>query len=108
MLDIYPTLVELCGLKLPPQKLEGDSLTSLLRKPATQLDRVVITTGGKGNHALRSQRYRYIRYADKSEELYDHENDPHEWKNLAGEPNSLSIKKTMARFLPRAEAEPPK
>ena len=108
LLDIYPTLVELCGLKLPPQKLEGDSLTSLLKNPAIQLDRVVITTGGKGNHALRSQRYRYIRYADKSEELYDHENDPHEWKNLAGEPNSLSIKKSMARFLPRAEAEPPK
>ena len=78
---------------------------SCLKNPATQLDRVVITTGGKGNHALRSQRYRYIRYADKSEELYDHENDPHEWKNLAGEPNSLSIKKSMARFFPKVEAE---
>ena len=39
-----------------------------------------------GNESLRTDRWRYIRYADGSEELYDHNNDPHEWTNLANNP----------------------
>jgi arylsulfatase A-like enzyme len=42
-------------------------------------------TMGKGNHALRDKRWRYIRYSDGTEELYDHENDPWKWRNLAGD-----------------------
>jgi len=102
LLDLYPTLVELCGLGLPPQSLEGRSLA----KPDAKTDRVAITTQGRGNHAVRSSRYRYIRYADGSEELYDHENDPHEWYNLAADPDLAKVKLRLAERLPTVNAEP--
>ena len=59
-----------------------------------------LSTFGFGNHAVRSERYRYIRYHDGSEELYDHETDPDEWTNLAGDPDYASIKAELARSLP--------
>ena len=66
----------------------------------------MLTTNGRGNHALRDERWRYIRYADGGEELYDHAADPHEWTNLAGRPEHAA---TLARFrdlLPAADAAP--
>ncbi len=106
LLDLYPTLIELCGLGKPPQSLEGSSLAKRLAKPGAKTDRVVITTQGRGNHAVRSSRYRYIRYADGSEELYDHETDPHEWHNLAGDPGLAKVKLRLAKRLPAVNAEP--
>ena len=106
LLDLYPTLIELCGLGKPPQSLEGSSLAKRLAKPGAKTDRVVITTQGRGNHAVRSSRYRYIRYADGSEELYDHETDPHEWHNLAGDPGLAKVKSRLAKRLPAVNAEP--
>jgi len=55
---------------------------------------------------VRSRRYRYIRYADGSEELYDHENDPHEWYNLAADPDLAKVKLRLAERLPTVNAEP--
>ena len=52
-----------------------------------------ITTHNRGNHSVRSERWRYIRYADGTEELYDHRNDPHEWKNLASDPRLAEVKR---------------
>ena len=46
---------------------------------------------GEGNHAVRTPRWRYIRYRDGSEELYDHQNDPWEWKNLASDPQYQNV-----------------
>ena len=106
LLDLYPTLIELCGLGKPPQSLEGSSLANRLAKPGAKTDRVVITTQGRSNHAVRSSRYRYIRYADGSEELYDHETDPHEWHNLAGDPGLAKVKLRLAKRLPAVNAEP--
>jgi arylsulfatase A-like enzyme len=83
LLDIYPTLLELAGLPAR-EDLDGKSLVPFIRDPALKWpDRPAIMTMGKGNNAVRSQRWRYIRYADGTEELYDHENDPWEWNNLA-------------------------
>ena len=59
-----------------------------------------MTTYKFGNHAVRSERWRYIRYEDGGEELYDHDADPLEWKSLAGDPQFASIKTEHARWLP--------
>jgi arylsulfatase A-like enzyme len=104
LIDIYPTLVELCGL--PEKKdLEGVSLVPLLIDPASQWNRPSLCTRKKGNHALIDDRYRYIRYADGSEELYDHEIDPNEWTNLAENPGYNEIKNRLAAWLPAHNAE---
>jgi arylsulfatase A-like enzyme len=84
LLDIFPTLSELCRLPIP-RDLEGLSLQPQLRDARTPRTRPALTTHNPGNHSVRSHRYRYIRYADGSEELYDHQVDPHEWSNLLAE-----------------------
>lgn len=82
LLDIYPTLVDLCGL---PTKdgLEGHSLVPQLTRANTPREWPAITTHNQHNHGIRTSRWRYIQYADGSEELYDMVADPHEWDNLA-------------------------
>ncbi|MDH3585339.1 MAG: sulfatase, partial [Phycisphaerae bacterium] len=103
LIDLYPTLVDLCGL--PARKeLEGVSLRPLLQDPATAWDRPSVTTHGRGNHAVRSQHFRYIRYADGSEELYDHRTDPNEWTNRAAEADLAPVCQRLARWLPKKEA----
>lgn len=100
LLDIYPTLVELAGL---PSKdgLEGVSLVPLLKNPDAAWDRPALTTDGFKNHALRTDRWRYIRYADGAEELYDHSNDPLERTNLAARPESAQIKAELQSWFPK-------
>ncbi|HJO09032.1 MAG TPA: sulfatase-like hydrolase/transferase, partial [Verrucomicrobiota bacterium] len=106
LLDLYPTLVELCGLGSPPQLLEGRSLAQHLAEPNAKTRHVAVTTQGKGNHAVRSGRYRYIHYADGGEELYDHKADPHEWSNLAGTIALAKVKLRLAKHLPVVNAQP--
>jgi arylsulfatase A-like enzyme len=101
--DIYPTMIELCGLK--PKKVAGQSLVPLMKNPALEWDRPALTTYGRNNHSLRTRRWRYIRYADGSEELYDHDNDPLEWTNLANDPQQQTVIKTLSQWLPTANAE---
>jgi len=100
LVDLYPTLIALCGL---PAKtgLDGQSLMPLLRQPAAPWDRPALTTSGFGNHSLRDERWRYIRYKDGSEELYDHREDPKEWHNLAGDAKYAPVKQRLARWLPK-------
>jgi arylsulfatase A-like enzyme len=104
LLDLYPTLCELCNLG-PGKNLEGQSLVPLLRNPAAAWQRPAVTTCFHQNHAVRSERWRYIRYADGSEELYDHDKDPLEWTNLAADPALAAVKKELAGWLPRVNAE---
>ena len=103
LLDLYPTLIDLTGL---PSKtgLDGVSLTSLLRDPESDWDRPVVTTYGVGNHAVRTDRWRYIRYADGTEELYDHHDDPNEWTNVVG--SNAGVAADLRRHLPRNESPP--
>ena len=105
LLDLYPTLVDLCGLRKKPE-LEGLSLAPWLRGEVPNRARPVLTTWGRGNHALRSPRWRYIRYADGSEELYDHENDPDDWHNLAADPKPEheQVMAGLRKWFPAREA----
>jgi arylsulfatase A-like enzyme len=110
LMDIYPTLVELAGLPTNP-KAEGRSLAPLLKDPAQAWDQPVVTTAGFKNHAVRSNRWHYIRYANGAEELYDHEQDPDEHTNLADRADLESVKATLRKSLPthdepRIEAAP--
>ena len=102
LLDIYPTLVELAGLD-PRQGLDGESLVPLLKRPGRQWKRPVVSTYGYQNHSVRTERWRYIRYHDGTEELYDHNDDPHEWRNLAAIPikrRHRGVMDRLARFFP--------
>jgi choline-sulfatase len=100
---VYPTLCDLAGV---PQRdeLEGVSLRPLLTNPAATWDRPVVTTYFKGNHAVRSERWRYIHYSDGGEELYDELADPQEWTNLAARPEYAPIKQELSRWLPSVNA----
>ncbi len=104
LIDLFPTLNELCALP-NVEGLDGASLMPLLEDPGTPWDRPARTTHGQGHHALRSERWRYIRYADGGEELYDHNNDPHEWNNLAGDPEFAAVKAQLRPHLPQSDAE---
>lgn len=98
-MSIYPTLAELCGLQIPPH-VEGVSIRPLLTDPAAAWDRPALMTHGYRNHAVRSARWRYIRYENGDEELYDELGDPFEWTNLAVDARQEGVKRELARFLP--------
>ena len=99
MTVLYPTLLELCGLPANDQ-VEGVSLASILRQPQNAMDRAVVVSGAEGPHfAVINQSWRYIRYGDGGEELYDLKNDPQELTNLADSPEHAPIKtRLMAAF----------
>jgi choline-sulfatase len=103
LLDLFPTLIELCGLE-PLEHLEGLSLRAQLTDAAAQRERPAITSHNQGNFGVRTARWRYIRYADGSEELYDMQQDPHEWHNLAAARRGLCA--DLARWIPRMDAGP--
>lgn len=102
LIDIYPTLLDLCGMEKDSQH-EGQSIKPLLMNPDTAWDTPARTTFGLGNHSIRSTKYRYIRYVDGSEELYDLEKDPHEWVNLASDSKYKEVIVEHARWLPKNE-----
>jgi arylsulfatase A-like enzyme len=103
LLDLYPTLLDLCGLP-PYAPLEGLSLRPQLQNPSNAPRRPAITTHGPNNHSIVDERYRYTRYADGSEELYDHAIDPNEETNRIGEPNYREVAARLAGFLPTVNA----
>lgn len=100
LIDLYPTLLELTGLEADPS-LEGNSLKSLLDDEEADWPYMARTSFGPGNVAIRSERYRYIRYNDGSEEFYDHQTDPHEWRNLAGDPSWAAAIEEHRNHLPK-------
>jgi arylsulfatase A-like enzyme len=105
LIDLYPTLLALCGLPAPEtQELDGHDLTPILRGESEERGRPVLSTFGQGNHSIRDRRFRYIRYANGEEELYDHDRDPHEWRNLAARPAYEAVKARMAAWLPEHDA----
>jgi arylsulfatase A-like enzyme len=104
LLDLYPTLAELA--RLPPRDdLEGRSLVPQLLR-GERRTAPAITTHNQGNHAVRTDRWRYIRYADGSEELYDMRADPTEWTNLARDTAHRDAIAELRDWLPQTDAPP--
>ena len=75
----------------------------LLKNPNAEWDRPALMTMGRGNHAVRYERYRFISYSDGSEELYDHEKDPWEWDNLASNPELRGKIAKLRSWIPKSE-----
>ena len=105
LIDLYPTVTQLCRVK-PPEGLDGHSLVPLLRNPRLSTGRAVLTTFDPGNVTLRTDHWRYIRYADGSEELYDHRTDPNEWHNLANDPIHAGRIRELRQLVPEAAKGP--
>jgi arylsulfatase A-like enzyme len=105
--DLYPTLIDLCGL---PQRdgLDGRSIAPLVRDSTIQWPYPAIITHSPHwhgmNHAIRSQRYHYIGYGDGGEELYDMQEDPNQWRNLADSPTHRGVKKELQDWMPKTNA----
>ena len=99
LIDVYPSLVDLAGLKVP-DFLDGNSIKPQLHDPKAGRAPAV-SFYGEANTSIRSRDWRYIRYEDGSEELYHHKTDPNEWTNEADNPEHASIKKQLSKFIPK-------
>ena len=91
--DIYPSLCDFAGIPKPGH-LEGRSILPLLKDTSATRGFAFLSYGPR-NTAAQSERYRYLRYEDGSEELYDHQKDPHEWTNLIGNKSYQKLTKKM-------------
>ena len=103
--SLFPTICELTGVPVP-RHAEGISLKPLLANPDAEWKHPAITTHLKGNDAISTEEWRYIRYAEGSEELYNQKTDPHEWNNVAGKAEFAKVKAELAKSLPSVNAEP--
>lgn len=101
--SFYPTLTDLAGIT-KPSHVEGESIRTLLADPSAEWKGHALSTWLRDNHSIRTDDWRYTRYADGSEELYDHRNDPYEWTNLAKDEQHASQKKELAALLPTKSA----
>ena len=108
LVDMYPTLAELCGLPATPG-LEGRSLRPLLDDPRARWDKPAITQVARGSgpterfmgRSVRTERWRYTEWdgGKKGAELYDHDADPHEYRNLAADPKHGRTVQELKRLL---------
>jgi len=124
LIDLYPTLADLCGLKGDTRKgeggarLDGHSLRCFLEDPAREAWNgpeaaltVIYAGGASGNDpykqhwSVRTRRWRYIRYNNGAEELYDHDRDPHEWENLAAQLGHDEIKHSLREIMRKMQGE---
>lgn len=103
-MTIYPTLCDLADIPIPDH-VEGPSIVPLLKDADATWSRPALTTFHRDNHSFRSEKFRYIRYADGSEELYDHDEDPYEWTNLSDKAQYDSVKKEFLKYVPDNSAE---
>lgn len=104
-MTLYPTLTDLCGIPTPTH-VQGVSLRALLANPQAEWKIPAVITYLHGNHAARSSQWRYIRYQNGDEELYDETKDPNEWVNLASHPEFARVKAELATFFPTTNVAP--
>jgi len=105
LMDLYPTLIELCGLPAKAE-IDGRSIAPLLRDPKLPWPYPSITVMGEGNASVRDERWYFIRYSEGTEEFYDMQRDPMQWTNLAASkaPEILSQKARLAASFPASFA----
>lgn len=103
-LDLYPTLVDLCGLPMP-EGLQGTSLRPLLNDPEAAWDHPAFTVSGNGGRSVRVDRWRYAEWAggEKGRMLIDETNDPNELKNLADDPSAQATVARLSALLRRLD-----
>jgi arylsulfatase A-like enzyme len=99
MLDLYPTLSDLCGLPMPPG-LEGQTLVPQLINPAAERPEPAICTLEAGNHAVVNEQYHLINYSTGDQELYDMAVDPNQWNNIAGDPAYAAVIADLMQWIP--------
>jgi arylsulfatase A-like enzyme len=102
LLDLAPTIADATDVPLL-QQWEGQSLLPLVNDPGAEWQEQTHTTFGLGNHTISTARWQYIHYFDGSAELYDLENDPNEFTNLAGDPEFAAVIEQLRQYVP---AEP--
>lgn len=102
LINVYKTIADYTGVDIPAY-IDGESLAPIVQDPSLKLEKPTIIAWGRGNYSVRSKTHRYTRYFDGGEELYDHQNDPNEWKNLASDVNSETIKQELSAHLPKNE-----
>lgn len=112
LVDIYPTVCEMAGIDVPASR-EGTSLVPLLGEPRRPWKTAAFSQFPRGwffrfmGRAMRTDRYRYIEWRDQLDgalaavELYDHENDPLEDENIAGQPGNEGLVKRLSEQLAR-------
>ena len=99
LVDIFPTLTELCGLP-PKEGITGTSLVKNLQNPEEDTGRAILSTLGHNHFSIVKSKWHYILYDDKEEELYNLVEDPEEWYNLAGTPGYDPIREEMKKHIP--------
>jgi iduronate 2-sulfatase len=108
LLDLYPTLADICGLEGTPPGLHGRSLAPLLKNAGARWDSPAISQVRRGpaatavmGYSLRTERYRYStwEHGGEGEELYDYQADPREVRNIAREESAKSVKQELRRQL---------
>lgn len=99
-MSIYPTLTDLCGVPTP-KHVQGVSIKPLLADAQAPWDRPGVTTSQQGQHSIRTEKWRYIRYQDGTDELYDELADPYEWTNLAVKKEMAGVIEELATWLPK-------
>ena len=105
LVDIFPTLIELCNLH-PIRNLDGISLVPWLQDPAKSRQRPALTIEESGHVSLRTLHHRVIRYTTGEWELYDHRTDPSERTNLAKDSRHQEVIKSASRWLPQSPSAP--
>ena len=101
LIDLYPTLIELCGLPTKPE-LDGRSFGPVLADPTVAWDYPTMTVLKEGGASVRDERWSYIRYDDGTEEVYDLAHDPFERSNLTTRraPEVAAAVERLARVIP--------
>ncbi len=110
LVDLYPTLAEITGLTAPPD-MEGNSLVRLLNNPKAGWKHPAYTQVQRGavpGHSVRTEKWRYTEwgFGEEGSELYDEIADPHELKNLAGDPSYAGTVRKMKALLKKVHPAP--
>ncbi|VTU02505.1 iduronate-2-sulfatase : Iduronate-2-sulfatase OS=Planctomyces brasiliensis (strain ATCC 49424 / DSM 5305 / JCM 21570 / NBRC 103401 / IFAM 1448) GN=Plabr_3983 PE=4 SV=1: Sulfatase [Gemmataceae bacterium] len=100
LIDLYPTILDMCQLPRP-NGLDGVSLLGLVNEPGQSSNRAVVTTFDPGNYALSTESWRYIRYKNGEEELYNIDKDEREWCNLSKDASARTRLQDLRKVLDR-------